>query len=334
MVYNDAMRVSLVMPTLNAGALLEQVLDGIDRQPRSSELERLAIDSGSTDGTVDLLKKRGFAVHGIEKREFNHGTTRDMGIGKTSGDVIVLLTQDAVPADENWLPQLVAAYEEPSVAAAYCRQIPRDDCNPVIKHRILQWTAGQTERVVQQLTEGADGIDPSQAFEKLDPMERLKVCAYDNVAGSVRRSAWEKIPFGYRRFGEDVAFGKKLILSGQSIVYEPRSAVVHSHNRTPKDEGKRIFCDHENLRDLFDVHLMPTYEHYRNGVKGGQREFRRIVDELDLPDDEAAHWRAWSNQYAKWSALGMYLGGNAQRLRRGLHGLWFGFVERHLRKGI
>jgi rhamnosyltransferase len=327
--YNDGMRVSLVMPTLNGGELLERVLQGIDSQPGAAELERVAIDSGSDDGTVERLERHGFAVHGIDRRDFNHGATRDLGISKTGGDVIVLLTQDAVPADEDWLPQLVAAYDDPATAAAYCRQIPREDCNPLIRQRILEWTAGKTERVVQRL-EG----DPAEAFEALDPMARLQTCAYDNVAGSVRRSTWEEIPFGHRRFGEDVAFGKRVILSGRSIVYEPGSAVIHSHNRTPKAEGRRIFCDHENLRDLFDVHLLPTYEHYKNAITGGQQEFRRILAELDLPADERRGWEQWADQYAKWSALGMYLGGNAQRFRRGIHGLWFGFVERHLRKGI
>ena len=329
MPYNNSMRVSLVMPTLNGGELLERVLNGIDRQPGAMELERIAIDSGSNDDTVERLTAHGFTVHGVDQREFNHGSTRDLGISKTSGDVIVLLTQDAVPTDEEWLQRLVTAYEDPSVAAAYCRQIPREDCNPLIRHRILEWTASKTERVVQRL-EG----DPMAAFEALDPMARLRTCAYDNVAGSVRRSTWEEMPFGHRRFGEDVAFGKRVILSGRSIVYEPRSPVIHSHNRSPKAEGKRIFCDHENLRDLFDVHLMPTYEHYKNAVTSGQKEFRRILDALDLPADQRSHWEKWADQYAKWSALGIYLGGNARRFRRGVHGLWFGFVERHLRKGI
>ena len=80
------MQVSLVMPTLNAGDLLEEVLCGVDRQPGAADLERVAIDSGSTDGTVERLKDHGFEVHGIDKADFNHGSTRDLGISKTSGE--------------------------------------------------------------------------------------------------------------------------------------------------------------------------------------------------------------------------------------------------------
>ena len=76
MPYNDSMRVSLVMPTLNGGELLERVLDGIDRQPGAMDLERIAIDSGSSDDTVERLAAHGFTVHGIDQREFNHGDPR------------------------------------------------------------------------------------------------------------------------------------------------------------------------------------------------------------------------------------------------------------------
>ncbi|MEE2886469.1 MAG: glycosyltransferase [Planctomycetota bacterium] len=323
------MHVSLVMPTLNAGDLLEEVLAGVDQQPDAANLERVAIDSGSTDGTVERLRNHGFEVHGIDKSEFNHGSTRDLGISKTSGEVIVLLTQDAVPADGHWLNTLVSTYDNPQVGAAYCRQIPRDNCNPLIKKRILEWTAGRADPIEQRL-EG----DPATAFEALEPMQRLRTCAYDNVAGSVRRATWKEIPFGYRRFGEDVAFGKRLILSGQSIMYEPRSAVVHSHNRSPKDEGKRIFCDHANLRELFDIHVLPTWQHYQDAVRHSREEFRGVVDELDLPSNEKLELQQWAEQYAKWSALGIYLGGNSERLSRGFTGVFFGILERHLRKGI
>ena len=76
-------------------------------------------------------------------------------------------------------------------------------------------------------------------------------------------------------------FGRQLdavIAAGHAIAYEPRSAVIHSHNRSPKEEGKRIFCDHENLRELFDIHMMPTYQIYKACVKSGKEDFIIIWD--------------------------------------------------------
>jgi len=318
---------SLVIPTLNAGPLLEEVLDAVDRQPGAADLERLAVDSGSTDGTPERLERHGFRVLRIDKREFDHGATRDLGISRTSGEVVVLLTQDATPADERWLPALVACYTDAAVGAAYCRQIPRPDCNPFIARRLAEWTAGRTEKVVQSVASPV-------AFAALEPMERLRVSAYDNVAGSVRRSAWQQHPFGRRSFGEDVAFGKRLILAGHSIAYEPQSAVVHSHNRTPREEGKRTYCDHQNLKDLFDIHLLPTFRAFRAAVAHGRKQYAEIVESLDLEPAPKRALSRWARSYAAWAALGMYLGANSERNARGVLGPLFRWIDRRMHRGI
>jgi len=319
--------VSLVIPTLNAGPLLHEVLAGIDRQPGASRLQRVAIDSGSTDGTRAALRRHGFDVSVIDRREFDHGATRDLAIERTDGEIVVLLTQDATPADESWLPALVACYDDPAVGAAYCRQIPRPDCNPFIARRIAEWTAGRSERAVQQ-------CDGAEAFAALEPMQRLQTCAFDNVAGSVRRTAWERHRFGKRRFGEDVAFGKKLILDGWKIVFEPRSAVVHSHNRTPREEGQRIYCDHDNLRELFDLRLLPTWEACHDAIEWGRQHYAGIVDELDVPEDQRAALHAWARDYALWGALGMFLGAQAREHLSGPDAAFWTALDERLRRGI
>ena len=83
------MKISLVIPTLNAGNLLDEVLDAVDQQPDADQLERIAVDSGSTDGTVTRLERHGFATFSIDKRDFNHGATRDLAIERATGEVVV-----------------------------------------------------------------------------------------------------------------------------------------------------------------------------------------------------------------------------------------------------
>ena len=294
---------TLFIPTWNGLPELEDVLRGVERQPGAHELERYAIDSGSSDGTIQCLKDHGFRVDSIPQLEFNHGTTRDLGIQRTEGEIICLLTQDAIPANEQWLEQLLGSYDDTAIAAAYCRQLPRDDCNPFIAHRLREWTAGKTEPVIQRL-------EPGQALTDLEPLQRLQLCAFDNVASSLRRTIWDQFRYGYRRFGEDVALGKRLIESGHSILFQARSEVIHSHNRSPRAEGQRIYCDHSNLRALFDVHLVPDAAALRGNIEWAQREYGRQVDELGLPPEQHSELRQWAVDYAKWSAFGMYWGGN------------------------
>ena len=88
------MRTSLVMPTWNAGPLLDEVLESVLALRGTRFDELCAVDSGSTDGTQERLRDAGFQVEVIPQREFDHGSTRDRGIAATTGDVVVLLVQD------------------------------------------------------------------------------------------------------------------------------------------------------------------------------------------------------------------------------------------------
>jgi rhamnosyltransferase len=302
------------------------VLERIEGQDAGIELEKVAIDSGSRDGTVDLLTARGFRVERIPQAEFNHGATRDRGIGLCSGDVVVLLTQDAVPADASWLRWLLAPYEDPRVAGVYCRQIPRPDCNPILAERLRAWTAGQVGAVVQE-------VESPAAFEQLEPLERLRRSAFDNVASSVRRSVWREIPFGRRNFGEDVTWGRRAVLAGHRVVFEPRSAVIHSHNRTPFAEFKRLYCDHQNLNDLFGITLIPSAAGLLRSIRAQRETHRRVLRSLPLPDDERHRWWQWAKKYAACEVLGLFLGARSNRWRdRGA--FWFPALDRWIKKGI
>lgn len=313
------------MPTWNAGPLLQEVLAGIERQQGAELVEKVAFDSGSRDGTVDLLRQHGFQVTSIPQAEYDHGGTRDRMIEQTTGDVIVLLTQDATPADPDWLRALLACFEDERVAAAYCRQVPRPDCNPVIARRLSGWM-GEARRVQE--------LAPGQRLEDLEPMQRLLLCAHDHVAAAVRRSAWQRFRLGPRRFGEDVAFAEKAIRAGFRIVYEPSSRVVHSHSRSAWSEGKRTFCDHRNLAASFGIRTIPDRATLQAALRDGTAEHLRFVDGLDLPVAMKAELRTWTRDYVKWSCWGQYLGARAALAPRGVRGAWLRWLGRWLERGI
>lgn len=304
------MRPSLVIPTLNAGPLFGEVLAAIDAQEGIEDLEKVAVDSGSTDATVDQLRAHGFAVHGIERRDFQHGASRDLAISKTSGDVVLLLTQDATP-EPGWLSALGVVFaEHPEVEAAWCHQQPRPGCNPILAQRIAGWMGDRANRTFQQLA-------PGKVLEDLAPMDQLMLCAFDNVASAVRRPVWERYRFGPRRFGEDVAFGRKVIAEGGTIAFVPKSRVVHSHDTTPLQEGLRIYRDHQNLAELFGLVVLPDLGSCRRAARAGAEHFVQQVHALpDLPADERRSLAEWARDYGRWTTWAQYLGANSKRLRR------------------
>ena len=123
--------ISVVIPVKDGGADLVRCLDAIARQEVDDEVEIVIVDSGSSDGSVEIARARGARVHEIPPEEFNHGRTRNLGAGLASGDVLAFTSQDAFAADERWLSRLVAPLRAGrAVAGVYGRQLPHEDATP------------------------------------------------------------------------------------------------------------------------------------------------------------------------------------------------------------
>ena len=100
-------KVSVVIPTLNAGSGFEELLKGLFVQEARFDYEVLVIDSGSTDGTAELARRYGASVHRISEDEFDHGATRNLGVSLSGGEYVAFIVQDAMPLDEAWLAAMV-----------------------------------------------------------------------------------------------------------------------------------------------------------------------------------------------------------------------------------
>lgn len=317
---------TVFVPCYNGGPLWERVLDRILSQRTDFDYEVLVIDSGSRDGSDRVAESRsGVRVIRIPNSEFNHGLTRNRGVQEARGEIVALLTQDAEPLDEGWLQRLVDNFDDPEVAGAYCHQIPRPDCNPFQRDRLSGWTAGEGEPVRKRLD------DPGE-WDAMHPYERYRLIAFDDVASCVRKSAMQQIPFEKRQFGEDVAWAKSAILAGRTLVMDPRSVVVHSHNNSAFYEFKRVYLDHQNLRRLVGLHTVPTLRHVAQCTVKATFHLLGAV----WRDDRGWLYRlAWSLKtplYAFGQNLGQYLG--ARSAIRGTERGFHAWLDRRLRRGV
>ncbi len=315
------------MPTWNAGPLLDEVLAAVRAQRSPAFDELVAVDSGSRDGTVERLLASGFRVASIPQKDFDHGGTRDRGIAMSTGDVVVLLVQDATLQGTDWLAKMVAPFADPDVVGVWSRQIPRAKCQPVMKRRILGWPGWGDGVTVKRLAAG-------QRLEDLQPFERLFTCAFDNVASAIRRTAWQRFPLGPRRFGEDVHFGKRVIEAGMALAHQGGAVVMHSHDRSAWAEGKRTFCDHRNLRELFGLVGIPTREALDGAIVHATKEHCDYVRSLGLPaEDESAALR-WTVEYVKWQCWGQYMGAKAGARLPSPEGAFLRLLGKRLERGI
>jgi rhamnosyltransferase len=248
----SAPRVSIVLPVKNGAATLPALLDAVRRQRTDADTEIVAVDSGSTDGSLDLLQAGADRLVRIDPGAFNHGTTRNLGIESSRGELVVLLVQDAVPASDRWLEALTAPLRrDPSVAGAFARQVPREDASGIARHYLRLWAASGETPLVAALAGAAE-------LEAMAPRERLARCAFDNVCSCVRRPVWARHPFPRTSIGEDVAWAREVLLAGHRIAFAPDACVIHSHDRPLAYEFARTRALHCRLYELFELRTIPT----------------------------------------------------------------------------
>jgi rhamnosyltransferase len=311
-----AQTVSVVIPTFNAGPEFEGLLAKLDIQKGDFEVEIVLVDSGSTDGTVELAARYGAAVHRVPKAEFNHGMTRDLGVSLSSGEYVALTVQDAVPLDDRWLDAMVGNLREDArVAAVYGRHVPRPDAGLLTRALVGNLAVASPERRQQE-------IQDMTQYQSLPPAQRRRIASFDNVSSCLRRIVWEEFPFGEADFAEDLRWGKKVVEAGYGIVYEPRSVIVHSHERGFFYDLKRHYVDQLVLDELFRARMVPNLLRLIFGIPYSCRHVYGLL-RREEPSPEKRPWLLSSAaSYALASQLGAYLGCKAPALRRlspGLH---------------
>src|ERR1700722_2461941 len=129
---NDIL-ISVIIPVKNGDYWLEGVLEGLVTQTLFDRCELIVIDSGSTDKTLEMVRRFPVRLVQIPPEQFNHGSTRNLGVNLAKGEYVVMTVQDAKAADEGWLQKLLDGFDAPDVAGVCGQQIvPHDpDKNPV-----------------------------------------------------------------------------------------------------------------------------------------------------------------------------------------------------------
>ena len=319
-------KASIVIPTRNAGPAFEDSLLRLATQKTDFDYEIVVVDSGSTDGTAGLARRHGAFVHQIQKSEFDHGATRNLGVSLSRGEYVALTVQDAVPLDENWLATMVENLErDERVAGVYGRQVPKPESDELTRALVTGWPTAATARREQF-------AGSPERYHALPPAQRRTLATFDNVSSCLRRSVWKETPFDRTNFGEDLRWGKKAVEAGHKLVYEPRSAVFHSHARGALRDLRRHYVDQLVVLDLFGPDLAPKPRHLPRNVlrPAAYLYFRRPKTEKTRRI--SPRFALGAMRYAVVSQLGAYLATRGRRLSRTWPGL-YARLDRSLKKG-
>ena len=167
-------------------------------------------------------------VHHLSKEEFDHGATRRKGAELSDAEILVFMTQDALPADRNLIGNLVSVLQNnENAGAAYARQLPKEDC-----------------RFLEKYTRSFNYPEKSCVKTEKDVETRgIKTYFCSNVCAAYDHSVYEKVG-GFPEkaiFNEDMIYAGWMAKKGYAIVYAADARVYHSHNYTCMQQFHRNF---------------------------------------------------------------------------------------------
>lgn len=295
---------SVIIPTKNGGGLLRRVVDEVLNQKTDFDYDLTIIDSGSTDGVIDAISKLGnskIQIIEISSEEFGHGRTRNEAIAQTTGQYIAVITQDASPASDYWLQNLVRDIERDSrIAGVFGRHLTYPEAD-IFTRRDFQMHFDSF------LEEPVVWLEDKKRYQE-DQGYRQKLHFFSDNNALLRRLAWEEIPYPDVSFAEDQQWAKLVIEAGWKKGYSDEGAVYHSHKYTLLDLFRRSIDESRAMKKYFDYRLSPSLKSVLRSWVGFSVQDTRYV--LSLKNNVAKNLLSLFSQYLRnlLKPLGHHIG--------------------------
>lgn len=203
------MNVSVVIRTLNEARHLGALLNGIDSQvyPKG-DVEVIVVDSGSSDGTIEIAEQYRTKLIHIAKKDFSFGRSLNLGCSAASGDVLIFVSGHCVPIHSKWIAELVSPLGEDRIAYSYGRQMG-DETSYFSEKQIFAKFFPDTSSV------------PQEGFFA------------NNANSALLAQVWKDHPFDEQLTGlEDMHLAKRLVEEGYRCAYVAEAPVYHLHSET------------------------------------------------------------------------------------------------------
>ena len=220
-------RVDVIIPTYKPDERVVLLVKKLLKQSYPlREIHLIDTDTGIFPEELAQLSDNIKVTH-IPKEKFDHGGTRHMGMLKSKAEIVVYMTQDALPANEYLIEELVKPFAEKDIAVSYARQLPDQECK-VIERYTRSFNYPKQSRV--------------KSIEDLDTLG-IKTYFCSDVCAAYRKDVYESLG-GFEEktiFNEDMIMAAKIIQSGFKIAYIAEAKVIHSHNYSCMQQFRRNF---------------------------------------------------------------------------------------------
>lgn len=223
---------TIAILTYNGAKTINNLLRKIQIITKGFDTETIVIDSGSYDNTLKIVERykekiKNLRIIKINKKEFNHGETRNFAAKKAYGKYICYFSQDAIPVRNDILKYYLEDFKRnDKVVSVFGKHIPYNDSPFNQKLDVLcQWEkidkyAGNKGILIQTL---------SKPFIPYSEENLSLWYTLSNTAACYKRSFLISHPFPTTNYGEDLLIGKEIIEKGFSKIYDRRCSVIHSH---------------------------------------------------------------------------------------------------------
>ena len=223
----EKMKADVIIPVYKPDQRLHALLERLRKQTVQPgkillmNTEERYFDPGICEGIA------GVEVHHVPKAQFDHGGTRHQAVQYSDADILVFMTQDAMPKDRHLLEELIRPLTEGKASVSYARQLPAPDCR-------------ELERYTR-----AFNYPPQSCIKSAEDLEWLGIKTFfcSNVCAAYLRRDYDAMGGFIRKtiFNEDMIMAGRMIQSGKRIAYTAQARVVHSHNYTGSMQFHRNF---------------------------------------------------------------------------------------------
>jgi len=211
---------AIIMRSKNEMPHVHATLEMLHRQTfRGFEL--FAIDSGSTDGTLEELLRHCDTEHltQIDPDDYAPGLVLNEAIARTRHEIIVLLNADAVPRSNDWLGLLVRPILNDAADATFSRQVARPNARFIVAYDYQRaYAPGKTD----------------------DHFFSAAACAF-------KRGLWERHRFQKDGYAEDAIWATTCRMFNARFQLVQESEVEHSHNYSMKELFRKRFRHGSNF---------------------------------------------------------------------------------------
>lgn len=230
--------VDIVIPTYKPGKSLKKLIKKLTEQHYSVN-KIILINTQEEFFDREIIKDfDNIELYNIKKEEFNHGLTRNYGVSLSNADIVMFMTQDAMPVDKYLVDELIRPFEDKDVYLSYARQLPNKKCKYV-------------EKYVRSFNYPAEDIVKTKA--DLEIMG-IKTIFCSDVCSAYRRDKFIELgQFPKTNFNEDTFFAYKVISADKKIYYASNANVIHSHNYTYRQQFKRNFDIGKSQKEFSEV---------------------------------------------------------------------------------